>query len=310
MTGQRSRTIMVPGGESEDGNGVQMGRAPAMFRSRRARTVLEMKCSLALYALVTLAGPVTAHDTQTALKQERERHAKIDSASMVLIPAGPFMMGRPDAAADEQPVHRVLLGAFYIDGHEITVAEYAKFLEEEDVDPPLLWQETRNGDHLQKPVLGVDWYDAGSYCRWSNKRLPTEAEWEKAARGTDGRMYPWGNAPPAPRHANFGREKGQGYSAVATVGSFGDGRSPYGVLDMAGNVWEWVADRYDEHYYQHSPENNPRGPASGPLRVLRGGAWNSAAPIIAATNRSAHVPSVRRGDVGFRCARDAPKESP
>lgn len=233
-----------------------------------------------------------------------------EMVSMVLIPAGPFTMGREDASPDERPTRRVFLAAFYIDRYEVTVADYAKFLKSEGVDPPLLWQEARRGQNQEKPVLGVDWYDAAEYCRWVNKRLPTEAEWEKAARGIDGRIYPWGNDPPTNVYANFGHETATGYTAVAKGGSFEKGQSPYGIYDLAGNVWEWVADRYDEHYYQHSPERNPRGPTTGPLRVVRGGAWNSPPAIIPAANRNANLPSVRRSDVGFRCAKDAPGVPP
>jgi formylglycine-generating enzyme required for sulfatase activity len=249
------------------------------------------------------ADPITAAETERAIKHDHERKNK--TAPMVLVSAGPFPMGREGANPDEQPIHRVLLNAFFIDAYEVTVAEYAKFLENEEPDPPLLWKEAQQDENRQKPVLGVDWYDAAAYCRWAGKRLPTEAEWEKAARGTDSRMYPWGNEPPTSVHGNFGNESAKGYTAAAKVGSFEKGKSPYGIFDLAGNVWEWVADRYDEHYYQHSPQHNPQGPATGPLRVLRGGAWNSALTIIASANRNANVPSDRRSDVGFRCAKDA-----
>ena len=177
-----------------------------------------------------------------------------DGAPMVLIPAGEFTMGKDDAAPDERPAHRVHLDAFYIDRYEVTIARYAKFLESEDHDLPFLWHDAKQGHHGTKPVLGVDWYDALAYCRWADKRLPTEAEWEKAARGTDSRLYPWGNDSPSRIHANFEQESKKGYSALTPVGSFERGKSPYGVYDMAGNVWEWVGDRYGEHYYQNSPE--------------------------------------------------------
>jgi len=242
--------------------------------------------------------------------------------NMVQIPAGKFWMGRtytlyvdsadlvPRDKMDDRPANNIYLDAFYIDKYEVTVAGYAKFLKSEGADPPFLWQEARQDKNQDKPVLGVDWYDAAAYCRWANKRLLTEAEWEKAARGTDGRIYPWGNESPTSIHANFGHEATTGYAAVAKVGSFEKGQSPYGIYDLAGNVWEWVADRYDEHYYQHSPEHNPRGPTTGPLRVVRGGAWNSSPSIITAANRNSNVPSARRSDVGFRCAKDGPGVPP
>lgn len=258
---------------------------------------------LALFIQMAGFPTFAAHAEQGIAKLDHQLANK-DKASMGLISAGPFTMGREGANPDEQPTHRVSLAAFYIDRYEVTVADYAKFLESEDANPPVLWQEARRGKNQGKPVLGVDWYDAAEYCRWAHKRLPTEAEWEKAARGTDGRIYPWGNESPTSIHANFGHETATGYAAVTEVGSLEKGQSPYGIYDLAGNVWEWVADRYDEHYYQHSPEHNPRGPTTGPLRVVRGGAWNSPPTIIAAANRGANVPSTRRSDIGFRCAKD------
>jgi formylglycine-generating enzyme required for sulfatase activity len=271
-----------------------------------------MRFPLALFSLLlftqSAASPKYAADAEIVIVKPDHRSAGTSGASMVLIPAGPFTMGRDDAAHDEQPSHRVFLDAFYIDSYEVTVAEYATFLTREDADPPLLWEEARQGKNEEKPVLGVDWFDATAYCRWAGKRLPTEAEWEKAARGPDGRIYPWGSDPPTHVHANFGQESTKGYAALAKVGTFEKGKSPYGVSDMAGSLWEWVGDRYDENYYQHSPDHSPRGPTTGPLRGLRGGAWNSAPPVLASPNRAANVPSIRRSDVGFRCARDAAKE--
>jgi formylglycine-generating enzyme required for sulfatase activity len=268
---------------------------------------LALLTQLPLWILVVTL-PVCGADAETGVVNIDYQLASNDRTSMVLIPAGQFTMGRNDTVPDEQPTHRVSLDAFYINRYEVTVAQYAKFLESEDSEPPFLWQEARR-DHknAEKPVLGVDWHDATAYCRWAGKRLPTEAEWEKAARGTDGRIYPWGNDPPTHDHANFGHETTKGYAALAKVGSFEQGTSSYGVYDLAGNVWEWVADRYDEHYYQHSPEHNPQGPTTGPLRALRGGAWNSPPTVLASANRNANMPAAKRSDVGFRCAQDAPK---
>jgi len=269
-------------------------------------TFLRARISLLALLMQVAASPTFAADAKTLVVKLDHHLSDKDRASMVLISAGPFSMGRNDAGLDEQPTHLVSLDAFYIDRYEVTVEQYAKFLESEKAEPPLLWQEARRAKNQEKPVVGVDWYDAAEYCQWANKRLPTEAEWEKAARGLDSRVYPWGNDPPTRVHAIFGEETERGYAALAKVGSFENGQSPYGVYDLAGSVWEWVADRYDEHYYQHSPEHDPRGPTTGPLRVLRGGAWNSPATIIASANRNANVPSARRSDVGFRCAKDAP----
>lgn len=235
----------------------------------------------------------------------RVRYRERDNAPMVLIPAGEFVMGSGAGEPDEQPPHRVYLDAFYIDRYEVTVSRYAKFLSQENPELPFLWHDATKGSNLEKPVIGIDWFDAWEYCQWAGKRLPTEAEWEKAARGTDGRIYPWGNDSPDGARSNFGKRQGKAYERLTEVGSYAHGRSLYGVDDLAGNVWEWVADRYHESYYRDSPINNPQGPDSGPLRVLRGGAWNNQVEQLRASNRGGYPPDARRNDFGFRCARDA-----
>lgn len=228
-----------------------------------------------------------------------------DGAPLILIPAGPFLMGSETGQEDERPVHRIELDSFYIDKYEVTVSRYARFLQAESPDRPFLWAQATQGAQGQKPVIGVDWFDAKEYCKWVGRRLPTEAEWEKAARSDDQRTYPWGNEPPTRTHANAGQRTWSGYETLWAVGSHARGSSPYGVADLAGNVWEWVADWYDQTYYATGPKKNPQGPRQGPLRVLRGGAWNNDAANIRATNRAAYTPSARRNDVGFRCAMNA-----
>ena len=237
---------------------------------------------------------------------------------MVLVPAGEFWMGCNEQVdnqceADEKPYHQVYLDAFYIDQYEVTNGEYLECFQAGACRPPEYNDSSsdyrfggkegkfyRGFEAARQPAVGVSWEDARSYCGWAGKRLPTEAEWEKAARGTDGRKYPWGNQLPTCSLANFAdcpEDK------TWTVGSKPAGASPYGALDMAGNVWEWVADWYGENYYLSSPGQNPPGAGSGTLRVLRGGSWNHYAELERASNRVRVVPDYRSGHHGFRCAR-------
>jgi formylglycine-generating enzyme required for sulfatase activity len=230
---------------------------------------------------------------------------------MVLIPAGVFTMGslEDDKSADdnERPAHSVYLDAFYIDQYEVTTARFAKFIQESKrYAPDNIWS-VQILKHGRKPVGEVDWYDAAAYCVWAGKRLPTEAEWEKTARGTDQRVYPWGNQPPTEQRANFDRGTTFDYGMLADVGSFEGGKSPYGVYDMAGNVWEWVADWYGENYYGKSPERNPKGPSSGKERVARGGWWLNTPASLRSAFRERFSPTPSRGALGFRCAQDVPK---
>jgi formylglycine-generating enzyme required for sulfatase activity len=197
-----------------------------------------------------------------------------DGAPMVLIPAGEFTMGDNQGSDDEQPARQVYLDAFFMDKFEVTVGMYAMFLKATGIDAPPEWQVMNQPPHQKRPVVNVDWSDANTYCRWAGKRLPTEAEWEKAARGTDGRLYPWGNDPPDRLRANYGKEKWNDHQAVVPVGTLHDGRSPYGIYDMAGNVWEWTGDWYDKNAYKNSPARNPKGAASGEYKVRRGGSWS------------------------------------
>jgi iron(II)-dependent oxidoreductase len=221
-----------------------------------------------------------------------------DGATMVLVSAGEFWMGSDDESDDEKPRHRVTLDAFYIDRYQVTNAIYQKFMSATRHPAPAQWNDSDfNGP--QQPVVGVSWEDAVAYCAWAGKRLPTEAEWEKAARGTDGRKYPWGDSWDASR-ANS-HESGHG--KTVEVGSYPTGVSPCGAHNMAGNVWEWVADWYVEGYYGRSPERNPRGPDTGTYRVLRGGSWLDGPIDLRAANRHGYSPDFRVDLIGFRCAR-------
>jgi iron(II)-dependent oxidoreductase len=218
---------------------------------------------------------------------------------MVIVPAGEFTMGSNDSA-DEKPPHRVYLDAFFIDKYPTTNAFYERFMDATGRAAPLSWNDS-SFNAPQQPVVGVSWDDADAYCRWAGKRLPTEAEWEKAARGTDGRKYPWGEQWEASR-ANSTESK---FNRTTPVGSYPSGVSPYGAYDMAGNAWEWVADWYLSDYYQRSPGRNPIGPDSGSRRVLRGGSWNDFPFLLRATYRLSYTPVNRNDYVGFRCAKDA-----
>ena len=248
--------------------------------------------------------PVPVQNTQRTEDRRTNDQVGTDGAPLIFIPAGEFLMGSQAGQEDERPAHHVYLDAFYIDKYEVTTGRYAKFMRVQRPTRPFKWQEALRGRQAEKPVIGVDWYDAKEYCEWAGRRLPTEAEWEKAARGTDHRTYPWGEDAPTRAYTNAGQRAWKGYDTLTAVGSHAPGHSPDGVADLSGNVWEWIADRYDQRYYETSPSRNPRGPSTGPLRVLRGGAWNNDATTIRGANRAAYAPAMRRNDVGFRCAMD------
>lgn len=217
-----------------------------------------------------------------------------DGAEMVSVPAGEFWMGSDDGDADEKPRRRLYLDAFRIDKFEVTNALFGGFMQATG-HRALGWWNDGKWSGATKPVVGVNWNDANAYCNWAGKRLPTEAEWEKAARGTDGGKYPWGE------QWNTSRANSNERKTVA-VGSYSRGASPYGAQDMAGNVWEWVADWYFESYYRNAPERNPKGPSFGQYRVLRGGSWNSPPRDLRTSYRIMFGPSARSFSFGFRCA--------
>lgn len=226
---------------------------------------------------------------------------------MVYVPAGEFWMGSADADRnaqnDERPQHIVYLDAFWIDRTEVTNAQYKKCVSVVVCRPSDLAGDPNFNNDLQ-PVVGVNWNDAKTYCEWAGEQLPTEAQWEKAARGTDGRTYPWGDQAATCDYAvmddGSGNGCGQGNKAWP-VGSKPQGASPYGALDMAGNVWEWVADWYEEEYYRISPAQNPVGPADGSWKGGRSGSWGFAGFSVRTADRYALAPSDIHGWVGFRC---------
>jgi len=243
---------------------------------------------------------------------------------MVFVPAGSFMMGSEDGLENEKPIHEVYLDAFYIDKYEVSNAQYEKCVNAGSCSIPNDAREYTytdsnyygNSDFADYPVILVTWYNARDYCTWAGGQLPTEAQWEKAARG-DGieRSYPWGDGV-AGNLANFcdsncefeqrNIDVNDGFVDTAPVGSYPAGASPYGAMDMAGNVWEWVSDFYQEDYYSNSPTSNPTGPSNGDYKVVRGGGW---------VDNMADLQSVRRvygphwigvEVFGFRCVTPAP----
>jgi formylglycine-generating enzyme required for sulfatase activity len=233
-----------------------------------------------------------------------DRRAAADAAvpdGMVAVAGGPFIMGGGDEA-DEQPRHRVILSAFFLDRDEVTRAQYAACVRAGACRAPAIVGTDDARSSL--PVTGVSWDDARRFCAYAQKRLPSEAEWERAARDRDGRVYPWGNQPECSR-ANFGNYDGEGRCPhnpghPVAVGSFAPNDA---IRDLAGNVWEWVADWYAPDYFRHAPAHNPKGPERGTRRLIKGGACCSMFLLPRASNRLAFPPDYRDDDLGFRCAR-------
>lgn len=229
---------------------------------------------------------------------------------MTFIPAGDFLRGRthklpddglqwtPEVMMDDRPVKRIHVDAFYLDTFEVTNREYAAFVKATGHRAPYNWARGRVPEGWDaKPVAAVSWDDAAAYARWAHKRLPTEAEWERAARGVaEGLKYPWGDRNPTAKEARFG----------AVDGPFDGGKfapNYFGLYDMAGNVWEWCADYFEKDYYARAPDRNPQGPEKGTYRVLRGGSWADVPKYLTCSYRSWARAPERSPNIGFRCAR-------
>jgi len=267
------------------------------------------------------------------------RISETDGMTQVYVPGGVFTMGSDDSGySHESPVHMVTLDAYWIDQTEVTNSMFATFAAQAGYqtvaertgfsftyNPETAKTETTQGadwqhpfgpdsslaDLNEHPVVHISWSDALAYCEWAGRRLPTEAEWEKAARGTDARIFPWGNDfdgtllnfADLRLNAFWGDSSSDdGFQFTAPVGSYPLGASPYGALDLAGNVWEWVNDWVDEAYYQDSPASNPGGPDSGEYRVLRGGSWHDPEDGQRASYRGWASPDDTDITLGFRCA--------
>ena len=228
-------------------------------------------------------------------------------AEMVLVQEGEFPMGSNDSSSSGvKPAHQVYLDTFYIDKYEVTNALYKACVGAGVCDQPTDTTRYDNSQYAQHPVVDVNWNMAKAYCEWRSARLPTEAEWEKAARGTDGRSYPWGEGIDC-NHANYYDGDKFRVGSTAPVGSYESGKSPFGAYDMTGNVYEWVSDWYDENYYATSPKSNPTGPMDGISRVLRGGSWSFWINLNLRSFIRSWGPTEYSGHyVGFRCAKSAP----
>jgi len=248
---------------------------------------------------------------QTMVAQHRELQRLAQNGihppeGMVLIPEGEFLMGDEDGLPDSRPMHRTRLSSYWIDKYEVTNAQYRLCVKSGACLPPKDRQIFDDAERAQYPVTNVTWAQARTFCQWRGRRLPTEAEWEKAARGTDGRRYPWGNSVELIKNL----VKEQPARAIgqrpAAIGSFPATMSPYGVFDLVGNAWEWVSDWYAEEYYSVAPPRDPQGPLRGSFRVLRGGDWSQGPLELRVTYRGWDEMTYWGPTLGFRCAADVP----
>jgi iron(II)-dependent oxidoreductase len=292
------------------------------------------------FTLLTVLLPVSSfipHDVNAASKPSTElaRHltsiaSLATSSSMQTIPAGEFLLGSKRIDDDpyglrtqfddtELPQNRVWLDAYAMDRDEVSLGEYLKFLHQRKQHPPdelqkLVWHvitvhSVSDQTLTRWPALYVTWPEARDFCQSGGKRLPTEAEWEKAARGADGRLFPWGEGAPEPSLAMFGQHHVHEIPILASVDSHDAGKSPYGLHHMSGNIAEWVQDWFGFDYYAYMPERNPPGPPSGRYKSVRGGSWKSNPIMLRTATRGGSPPDQRSATIGFRCARSVPADT-
>jgi formylglycine-generating enzyme len=270
-----------------------------VYESYKAQQMKELAASIKSEARETVSSMPTQDYSMYKTKIGDE------GREMVQIPEGPFTMGSQDGDPDEVPEHQVFLKGFFMDRNEVTQTEYTRFAKMTKRPMPRIEVFEDDQSKLLQPefaVMSVTWDDAMAYCKWAGKRLPTEAEWEKAGRGEGKRKYPWGEKF-AVNAANVNGSE-DGYKYLAPPGSFEAGRSPYGIFDMTGNVAEWVADSYDEHYYKKSPYRDPKGPDNADLKVVRGGSWRETEHNARLSKRFAAKHWRTDITIGFRCAGD------
>lgn len=308
------------GREEQAGSGANDGiclgfRIPDISLTPFRLAVSLVVCLSAVAAAVEADHESSKQPPPWTVLDEAERLAAMESPQgMATIPAGWFLMGsdpRKDRAAgpQEQPQRRVYLDAFQIDRYEVSNVDYLRFVLATGADWPQFWREAPFPERMAlHPVINVSWREADAYCRWAGKRLPTEAEWEKAARGHDGRIFPWGDEPAGWIKSNIahpGSKRGFKYPPLANVDRYDRGASPYGVYQMAGNVSEWVADWFHPDYYKGGATRNPAGPGTGQDKVFRGGSWNEDPEVARSAGRNSGAPDHRSYLIGFRCAKDA-----
>ncbi len=290
-----------------------LGKSPEGPLSVKARTLLRF---IEGNSTETPESPAPSVPFPPSENEEARPEADPD---MVEIPEGPFIMGSEDNGPDEKPEHKVQLDAFYIDRYEVSAKDYAAFLNQIGTSKGYYHDNKfgtleYNGTFRARPGLedfpvnNVSWFGANAYCEWKKKRLPTEAEWEKAARGPNGRIFPWGDQKPSHDQARFFQTWTEEikHRVMVPVTRYGNGTSVYGVFNLAGNVKEWVDDWYDREYYSETEHQiNPRGPLGGEFKVLKGGSWRDLSSFLYSSFRNNNQPESRMDDYGFRCAKDA-----